>query len=536
MTPRSNRRATLLAMSGAAGIVNFPTAAITVALPTIHGQFDASLAELQWVVTAAYIPFTAFLIAAGRLSDIFGRRRVLLIGLVLLAIGSAVAGFAPNATILIAGSALTGAGNALCIPSSMSIVSVTFTGRSRGVALGVWAGATEIVSGIGVLIGGVLTEHLSWRWIFLVGIPVAVAIGLAALRWTPESRDPDAIRKVDVPGVVLTASGLTALSLALIQGATWGWTSPVIVLLFAASVLLGGAFVVVERRTANPIIRLSLFKRRNFSGAVITIFVIDFSFGALLFFLPLYFQEVLDYSPVETGLVLLPMTVLMVAASPLGGKAATRTGPRPPIVIGLAMMAGAVLWISMVNMDTTYADLWLPTVIAGFGLGFALTPMNLAAMNSVSKQHSGGAAGVLITMSGLASTLGVAATGALFQSANSARTVEYAGEAGVTLTDAQAQELDGLLAGSSQATEALHQLAPGRTNEVETAVREAFVSALSFSLKLSAVVVFLGAVLAALLLRRQPPVDEESVEEPVASPAHRPASRHFTHWKHRRAA
>jgi EmrB/QacA subfamily drug resistance transporter len=376
------RTATLVAMVSAAGIVQLPTAAIVVAIPTIHAELDASLAELTWTVTAFYIPFAAFLIAAGRIADIFGRKRMLFTGAGLFAGGSALAAAAPDAQVLIAGVALSGIGGALLMPASMSLLTNVFTGARRGFAIGMWGAATELVSGIGVLIGGVLTGELSWRWIFAVNIAFAVLIVLLAWRGTPESRDPTAPRRVDIPGVVLTASGLTAITLALIQGATWGWGSPAVVLLLAGGLAAFALFGVVERRTDNPLIDFDFFKRRNFTGATTTIFVIDFSFGALLFFLPAYFQDVLDYTPTETGVLLLPLTGLMVVASPLGGRVAARTGPRPPIVIGLTLMFAAILWISTLDLSTTYADLWAPTAIMGFGIGLALTPMNLAAMNA----------------------------------------------------------------------------------------------------------------------------------------------------------
>src|SRR4051794_35311152 len=258
----------------AAGIVQLPTAAIVVALPTIHAQFDASLAELQWTVAAFYIPFAALLIAAGRVADIFGRRLLLFAGCALYAGGSVLAAAAPDAQVLIAGIAICGIGGAALMPASMSLLTNVFTGERRGFAIGMWGAATELVSGIGVLVGGVLTGELSWRWIFAVNIIFSLLIMLLAWRGTPESRDPTAPRRVDVPGAVLTATGLTAITLALIQGATWGWGSAAIVALLVGGVACFVVFAIVERRTENPLINLDFFKNRNFTGATTTIFVI----------------------------------------------------------------------------------------------------------------------------------------------------------------------------------------------------------------------------------------------------------------------
>ncbi len=521
----AGRWQTLTATVAAAGIVQLPTAAIVVALPTIHTEFDTSLTELQWAVTAFYIPFSAFLILAGQLADVFGRKRILLIGCGLFAAGSAAAAAAPDTPFLIGGIALSGIGGALLMPSSMALLTDVFTGASRGFAIGMWGAATELVSGIGVLIGGILTGALSWRWIFGVDLVVAVAIAILAARWTPESRDPDAIRRTDMAGAFLSVTALTSLTLALIQGASWGWGSAPVLLLLAVSIVLSGAFLAVERRSANPMVDFSFFRRRNFTGAITSVFVIDFSFGALLFFLPLYLQEVLDYSPVETGVLLLPLTGLMVIASPLGGRIAGKVGPRPPIVGGLLLMAASVFWISGMDLQTTYADLWLPTAVMGFGIGLALTPMNLAAMNSVSHRHAGSAAALLVTLSGLGATLGVAVTGALFNALQTSRTVELVGAAGVRIDPGQAETLEGILAGTAGAQSTLDSLAGADATAVTDAVREAFISALGSSLKVSAGLVLLGALLALVLLRRSSPADAAANDHPVSSVTPRPAPR-----------
>jgi predicted MFS family arabinose efflux permease len=371
----------------------------------------------------------------------------------------------------------------------------------------------------------VLTDQLDWRWIFVVNIVVAATIAALVLRGSPESRDPTVPRAVDVRGALILAAGLTAITLALIQGATWGWGSPAILALLVGAVAALAALALLERRSSHPIVDFGFFRRRNFSGSLVVIFVMDFSFGALLFFLPLYFQELLGYSPLEAGLLLLPLTGLMVVGSPLGGRVAARTGPRPPIVLGLGAMATAIYWISTLSLDTGYAELWVPTALMGFGVGLALTPMNLAAMNAISREHHGLASGMLVTLSGLGATLGVAATGAIFQQLQIDRTVSLVSKRGITIDDSQAQELDGLLAGTAGAEHALDRIAQDRAGEVHEAVREAFVDALGSSLKLSAALVVAGLVLSAVLLRRTTPADAARTS-PVLAQAHpRPAPR-----------
>ena len=532
---RASRSQTLAAVVGAAGIVQLPTAAIVVALPTIHAEFNASIAELQWTVTAFYIPETALLIAAGRIADIFGRRRMFLLGAALFALGSIIAALAPTAEVLIGGIAVSGIGAAFLMPSSMSILTNVFTDKRRGTAIGYWGGATELISGVGVIVGGVLTGELDWRWIFWISAGVVGVVALLAIRDAPESSDPGADRRVDVPGVVLLATGLTALTLALIQGATWGWGSGAIVGLLVGAVVVFAAFFVTERRSGHPIIDFGFFGRRNFAGATIVIFCLDFSFGALLFFLPLYFQEILGKSPVTAGAMLLPLTLLMVVGSPLGGRVAARTGPRPPIVAGLALMTAGIFWISTLDVDTAFGYLVIPTSMMGFGVGFSLTPMNLAAMNAVSRHHAGLASGMLVTLSGLGATLGVAVTGALFNELNLERTQDEVTKAtGVKVTRSQAEDLDGVLAGADEADKTLDGIV-GRSEKATAleAIKEAFVSALGTALKISAALVLLGLVLTVLLMRRQDPVDddesaaaERGLPPPVAVPPNRPVARH----------
>lgn len=518
------QRPTLWAMVVAAGIVQLPTAAIVVAIPSIHQEFGTSIEALQWTVAAFLIPYAALMIAAGRAADVFGRRRLLVVGSMLFGGGSALAALAPVSPVLIAGIAIAGAGGAVIIPASMSILTDVFRDASRGLAIGLWGAATEFVSGLGILVGGVLTGAITWRAIFVFTLVTAILIVLVALRSAPESRDPSAPRQIDFAGATLSALFLTMLSLALIQGPSWGFGSPAVIGLLAGSLLTAALFFVVERRAPFPIIDFSLLGRRNFAGSMVVIFVLDFSLGALLFFLPLYFQELLSYSPVQTGLLLLPLTLLMTLGSPVGGRIAGAVGPRPPIVVGLVLMAVGIYLTSGLTVDTSYAELWLPTAVIGLGVGLALTPMNLAAMNAVTRDKAGAASGLLVTFSGLGATLGVAVTGALFNELQAQKTVALAGSLGATISESQARQLDGLLAGTPGATAAIEKAVGLDPTKGLDLVREAFVAALGSSLLISAGLVIVGLVLTALLMRREDPVDAvESV--PVGATALRPVPR-----------
>jgi EmrB/QacA subfamily drug resistance transporter len=509
------QRLTLVAMTLASGVTSLPTAALVVALAVIHGQFSTSLSELQWTLTGDFIAYSALLIAAGRLADIYGRRLLLVVGTAIYLIATVVAALAPNATVLIFGMVGVGAGAAVLTPASLSIVTDAYPPARRGAAIGVWGAATGVVWALGPAIGGVLVDDLSWRWIFWVQVPVIVAILVLTLIGVRESRDPQAERRVDVPGLVLSAGGLLALSLALNQAPTWGWSSAAVIGLLIGAGLLLVAFVLVEPRVRAPLVDFGFFRKRNFAGANVVVFVMNFVLGALLFFLPLYFQELLDYSPLEAGLLLLPLSATMSLAMPVGGPLATRFGPRPPITVGLALMAVAMLLLSDISESTRYRDLWPPMALLGLGSGFALTPMNLAAMNSIVKRKSGGASGVLITLSGVGATFGVAVSGAVFQAVQRSRTAELSQQAGVPMTESAAGNLDGVLAGSASAQQALASYG-AKAAVVTDAVREAFVSALATTMQISAGVAVVGLILTALLMGKMEVAEDDS--EPAAQP------------------
>jgi EmrB/QacA subfamily drug resistance transporter len=495
------RRATLVAMTIASGITSLPTAAIVLAIPVIHRELQASIGELQWTVTAFLLAYSALLIAAGRLGDIFGRRLMFVAGSALYAAGSVVAALANDATILIVGIAFIGGGAAVLLPASLSLITESFPPERRGAAIGLWGAASALVQGLGPAIGGLLTDQLSWRWIFWLNlVAAAVMIVLVVLR-TRESRDESAVRHVDVLGLVLSAAGLVALTLALNEGSVWRWGSEKTIVVFAAAGLLLAAFGLLEPRIRSPLVDFAFFRIRNFTGANLVVFVLNFILGAMLFFLPLYFQELLGYSPLKAGMLLLPLSATLVVGMPLGGPIAERVGPRIPIVAGLALMAVGMFLISDVTLATQFSDVWPPMALIGFGAGLAITPMNLAAMNSVEQRRAGAASGILITISGLGGAFGVAVSGALFQELQTSRTAELATSKGIKLTQAGAQQLDGLLAGSPAAQQAAHRLGQGRDAEVTHAVREAFVSALGSTMKLSAAIGVAGLVLTIAIMR-----------------------------------
>ena len=379
-----------------------------------------------------------------------------------------------------------------------------------GLPLGIWGGAGALAQGLAPAIGGALTSGLGWAWIFWFQVAVAAIVAWLGLVAASESRDDQAERHVDVTGLTLAVGALTTFTLAVIQAPTWGLAAPTTLILLGASVVLAIAFVAVERRARAPLVDLSLFRHRNFTGATLVLFILNFALIAALFLLPLFMQEQLGYSAVKAGILLMPITVGMVVGSPLGGPVAERVGPLPPLVAGSLMIAVAMFVMAGIDLRTSYADIWPPAAVLGLGIGLSLTPMNLAAMNSVPTRQSGQAGGVFTTLSGVGIGLGVAVSGAVFNHVQLAETQAKAAAGGVQLSRSSATELDGLLAGASDAMHALMSFGAGARRVIEEAVHEAFVLGIGSGLRFGAFIALAGLVVALALIRRETPADERA--------------------------
>ncbi len=497
----------LAAMALASGITSVPNAAIVLALPTIHRQFNASLTELEWTVTGYLLAYSALMIAAGRLADVFGRVRLLKIGTLIYMAGSIPAALAGNPTILILGLVVTGAGGAVLTPASLAIVTNHFRGPSRGMAVGVWGGASALFSGLAPAIGGLLTQEASWRWILWFNVVIGALI-LLGIHRAGESYDEEAERHVDVTGVALSFAGLAALILALNEAPTpWAFGSAKFILVVVASLVLLTGFVLLERRLRDPLIDLTLFLRRNVTGANVVLFVLNFALGAVLFFLPLFLEEQLTYGALKAGLLLLPLSATLMVAMPLGGRFFERFGPVPPIVAGGALSGISMLLLARTSTTSGYGEVWPALALLGLGIGTALTPLNLAALNATAIRNHGTIAGVLAMVAGLGGMFGVALTGALFEQLQTRDTVNAAAAHGLQITNASARTLDGLMSGTPDATTALARYPVEHQAQLKAAVHQGFVTAFGGAMELSFGLVVLGIVLTFLLIRRQPEVE-----------------------------
>src|SRR4051812_32489614 len=482
---------------------------VNVALPSIQRSFDASLSSLEWTINAYSLAFAVFLVTGGRLGDIFGRRKVFLIGVVVFAAASATIGFAPSEGWLVASRAVQGLGAALMMPGTLSIITNTFPPAERGRAIGPWAGVSAIALALGPLLGGWLTEDVSWRAIFFINLPVAAVAVAVTLFATHESRDETATREVDIPGIAALTVGLTALVLALVQANAWGWGSARIIGLFAIAAISLAVFVALERRSHAPIVDFEFFRSRSYVGANVVAFAISFGMFAVFFFLALYMQNILGYSPLQTGVRFLPSTLVIMVAGPLAGRLADRVGPRTPLVIGLCLVTVSLAWQSRIQIDTSYGFLVVPFILLGLGMGFTMSPMSTAAMNAVDRTKAGVASGTLSMTRMVGGTFGVAALGAL---------VASVGRHDLT------ESLPGLPAPARERlVEALGSgAAPtGAGAAVRAASERAFVDALGTGLVIAAGALVVAAVAAWWLIApgrpaAEVPVEAEAEAEPEA--------------------
>jgi EmrB/QacA subfamily drug resistance transporter len=488
LSEHNRRWWTLGAMCFALFMVMLDNTAVNVALPSIQKDFGASLSALEWAINAYTLTFAVLLVTGGRLGDIFGRRRMFLFGVVVFALASSTIGFAPSEGWLVASRAIQGIGAAFMMPGTLSIISNAFPPEERGKAIGTWAGVSAIALAAGPLLGGWLTEDVSWRAIFFINLPVAVGAVVVTLFAAHESRDETVGRTVDIPGIAALTAALTALVFALVEGNAWGWGSPEIVGLLVLSVVSFVAFALIERRAAAPVVDFEALRSKQFLGANIVAFMVTFGMLGMFFFLALYMQNILGYSPLEAGVRFLPSTVVIIFAGPIAGRLADRVGPRPLMVAGLLITAASLFWQSFIDVDTGYGFLAPAFVLMGLGIGLVMSPMSMAAMNAVDRTKAGVASGTLSMFRMVGGTFGVAALGALVASIGHHDLEQSLPRLPAGSRDALA---DGLGSGAG-----LGDAPP----QVVEAARAAFVDALSTGLTVCAAAVVAGAVLAWLLI------------------------------------
>ena len=368
---------------------------VGIALPTIGRDFGVGVAALQWVVTGYYLTLASFLLLGGSLSDRFGRRRVFSIGVIWFALASAACGFAPSVGVLIAMRLLQGIGGALLVPGSLALLQASFTPEDQGQAIGAWSGLGGIATAAGPLLGGYLISVASWRWIFFLNLPVAAAALVLTARHVPESKDPAATGHLDFEGALAAVLGLGGLAYALIEGPSLGWSSGTVVLSLAVGVGFLAGFLLLERHARQPLMPLGMFRRRQFSATNAVTFVVYAALGGALFLLPVELQIASGYSPLESGLALIPVTAVMLAFSARSGRLASRIGPRLQMSLGPLVIAAGMLLLTRVTDGRSYLVFVLPEVLVfASGLAIMVAPLTATAMASAGPEHAGVASAV----------------------------------------------------------------------------------------------------------------------------------------------
>jgi len=404
---------TLAVVSAATAMLLLDVTVVNVALPAIRENLDASFAELQWVVDAYALTLAATLLTAGAIADSRGRRAVFAAGLVLFTVCSALCAAAGSGVMLDVARAAQGVGAAAMFAASLALLAHEFQGSRRGFALGVWGAITGAALAIGPLVGGLLVDGLGWRWVFLVNLPIGVALTLLTLRSLPESRDPTP-RGLDVPGLMTFGAACFLATFGLIRGNEDGWTSaPVLGSLIAGVALLVG-FVVIERRSASPMLSPALFRIPTFTGTAIVAFAQSVALYPLFLFLAVYLQEGLGYSATETGLRLLPLTLVLFAVAPISGRLTGRVALRLPLVTGLALIAVGLLLMRGLTETSDWTHLLPGFVVGGLAIGIISPALAAAMVGVLSADQVGLASGINNTFRQLGIAVGIAVLGAVF--------------------------------------------------------------------------------------------------------------------------
>ncbi|HWB65558.1 MAG TPA: MFS transporter [Mycobacteriales bacterium] len=385
---------------------------VNVALPSIKGDLHYSATGLQWVVNAYVLTFAGFLLLGGRIADLLGRRRVFIGGLAMFSVASLLGGLAQTSGELTAARAVQGLGGAVLSPATLTIIMTTFTeGEKRHRALGAWSAVAGAGGAFGVILGGVLTSYLSWRWVLYVNIPIGVAAGLAALTFLSESRRADAEHSLDVAGAILATGGLALLVYGIVGTDTHPWSSARTIGLLIGAVAILAVFLLTQARLArSPLMPLSLFRSRWVSAANLVMLLLGIAFFSMWYFLSLYLQEVHGYGPLKAGLLFLPMSASIIVGAQTSGRVIGRAGPRNLLVIGLAMSAGGFAWLTQLSATSGYVEGVLGgTVLISLGMGLSFTPLATAATTGVHYTQAGLASGVLNTSRQVGGSIGLAA-------------------------------------------------------------------------------------------------------------------------------
>jgi EmrB/QacA subfamily drug resistance transporter len=404
---------TLAAVAFGLFMIMLDNTVVNVALPAMQESLALEISELEWIVAGYALTFGALMLTGGKLADLFGRRLIFVVGLVVFTIASLGCGLAGTAAVLIASRVVQGVGAALMNPATLSIIAVAFPPRERGRAIGIWVSISALALAIGPLVGGFITEHWGWHWIFFINLPIGVLAVAAALAFIDESKDTSHEQRADIPGLATSAIGLFALTYALIEGNAHGWGSARILVAFGVAAAGLVSFVALEKHQRLPMLDLSLFKNRVFASANLVALLSALAMFGVFFYISLYMQQVLEFSAVRTGAMFLPMTLLIIVVAPRAGHLSDRVGSRVLAGSGQLLVAIALFLFARLDVDSSALALLLPMVISGAGMALTMTPTTAAAMASVRPDKAGVGSAVLNSARQVGGSIGIALMGAV---------------------------------------------------------------------------------------------------------------------------
>jgi len=456
LTSENRKWWTLGAVSFGLFMIMLDNTVVNVALPSIQRELGVGLSELEWIVTGYALSFAALMLTGGKLADLFGRRLIFVAGIVVFTVSSFMCGMAGSGSTLITWRIVQGVGAALMNPATLAIISATFPPKQRGMAIGIWAGVSAMALAIGPLVGGLLTEHVGWSWIFWINVPVGIVGVAASFLLIDESRDDSHEQRPDIPGLLTSGLGLFSLTYGLIEANTYGWGSTRIVGAFAVAAVLLAAFVALELRQRVPMLDLTLFKNGTFAGANLAMLLVALSMFGVFFFVSLYMQNILGFSAVQAGAAFLPMTLLVMVVAPIAGKLSDRFGSRWLMTSGLSLLAVQLFYYSTLGTGATFWNLLPALIVGGFGMSLAMTPTAAAVIRAVPVAKAGVGSATLNSMRQVGGAIGIALMGAIMA----------------------------------------HVIAGRRTPE-------AFVDGFSTTLRVAGLIAIAGAVVAAALVRRE---------------------------------
>ena len=495
-TVRAHRGVALAVLCLAAFTINVDTTIVNIALPSLVRQLDASTRELQWVVDAYTLTFAALVLAAGSLSDRYGRKGALLAGLVVFGVATAVGGLVDSPDALIAVRAVMGVGAALIFPATLSIISNLYTERrERARAIGLWGAMTGLGVALGPICGGWLLEHFWWGSVFVAMAPVAAATFIGGVLFVPTSRDPST-PPVDVGGLALSTVAIGTLVFTIIEAPERGWTDPATIGGFALAAVVAAVFVAWERRRAHPMLDVSLFRNLRFSAASGSIMVIFFALAGFIFLITQYFQFLKGYAPLNTGVRILPVAMCIAVGSLVGVRLSVSVGNKAVVATGVFLVGVSFAWVSANSAATSYGAIVGQMILAGLGMGLTTAPATEAIMGVVPKEKAGIGSAVNDATRELGATLGVAIIGSVYASLYASGIQDLSGSFPAPALDAASDSIGAALAVSDQ-------LGPAGEPLLEAA-RRAFFDGFQLGCLVAAGVLFAGAAFAARFLPARP--------------------------------